>query len=432
MHGRPVAKISFGMTQLMIILAILGPTLRVFSIGGANIFLFRLLLPLYGVVLIVTALDESRCGNGISLPWSIILLLVFAILCLVSTGWAGNTESAVSGLARVLGGILLAVGIVQTTSDDRHLQRLMSVLYLLGVMSIVVYLGEVTLDTHLSTSNLVGHPNRPPYTRYGSAWFYNINDLAMFLTIASAYPIALAMTGHRNYSTRILHLGVASAFLGVVYLNNARAGIIGIVIIAVACVSVRLLEQAKCGRWILDMLGNHRVVTSIVLLIMGLLLAGVGLLSNPFTDGSLYKRWNFYAAGVDVGTSRMIGAGIGQSQYAIANTHLVRGEIASPHSWFGAVLAELGFGGLVLLLSIYALVLSGALRARSTEAFSVGILGALIGFPIAGLGPSNAFYMPTFWLTLAVGMALEKVRPHWGSRTAEEPVHHPRTDDRSH
>jgi O-antigen ligase len=133
------------------------------------------------------------------------------------------------------------------------------------------------------------------------------------------------------------------------------------------------------------------------------------LIPNPIAnvDSSLWIRWQLQKAAVV--ESDVLGHGLGTSASVIRRSTINTGGIYDPHSWYGVILIDTGYIGLVLFLIFYGGILVGLLRTNNPQDSiqTISII-SLIALPVAGLGPSNVVSMPMFWIVL--GLAVVKLQ----------------------
>jgi O-antigen ligase len=104
--------------------------------------------------------------------------------------------------------------------------------------------------------------------------------------------------------------------------------------------------------------------------------------------GSFPTQWGQIAPPPDIGINLHVGA--------------------NAHNWFVTLIGEYGFVGTVLFLLAYGWTADGLfeqyLQYRDPAAF--GLLGALLSFAIAGLGPSNPMTFQIQWIVLGLSIAV--------------------------
>jgi hypothetical protein len=104
--------------------------------------------------------------------------------------------------------------------------------------------------------------------------------------------------------------------------------------------------------------------------------------------GSLPTQWGQIAPPPDIGINLHVGA--------------------NAHNWFVTLIGECRFVGTLLFLLSYGWTADGLfeqyLQYRDPAAF--GLLGALLSFSLAGLGPSNPMIFQIQWIVLGLSIAV--------------------------
>jgi O-antigen ligase len=119
---------------------------------------------------------------------------------------------------------------------------------------------------------------------------------------------------------------------------------------------------------------------------------GVTLLFNTVVGsgvGSFPTQWGQIAPPPDIGINLHVGA--------------------NAHNWFVILIGEYGFVGTVLFLLAYGWTADGLLEQylRNRDPAALGLLGALLSFVLAGLGPSNPMILQILWIVFGLAIAVK-------------------------
>lgn len=389
------------LTLVAIVLAIIGPFLPGPQIAGVTLFPYRLFLPGYLGVLLLTLATQPG-ATSIELPRPTIPLFGVLAVVIISIGYTSNFSATVRGIILFGANFLLLVGIVWTLNDRRWVYRGWLTLFILSLLALGVIALEYVTGWHSPVSQIHSLPEYPPYTYYATAFFRNVNDTGFFLSIAGMFPLTMAIYPR---TIRWLRAGMFSLWVIGIWFAlrvGARAILAAYAlafVFSVALVHGRAVRRAitapttRFSRVIMSAFGIIAVVAFMVL-------------PNPFPKSatSLWIRWQLHKAAIAVGG--LFGTGIGAGRFAIENKPIPTGGISSPHSWAGAFIADIGILGLFLFLLFYG-GLFAALLQRSTGEDPVAVMsvGAIVIFPVAAIGPSNATLTAMFWVTLGLGIA---------------------------
>mgnify|MGYP006275495237 FL=1 len=368
-----------------------------------SLFPFRILLPIYVAVLIVAI---SLYGiYKIQIPEVTAALFGFIILGMVGTLQAIPAGISVKGAIVFSTRLLLLFGIILTLNTRRWVYRGWMVLFALVVLSFGVAMIEISTGWHWAQGRLATFPDIPPYSNWASAWYYNINDFSFFVVIGTIPALILALKPATNYRTRILFAIIWIIGVIITFRIYSRAAVLTqflVIITAVALVRSHDIRGLLCQ--------IPLKAGKVTLPTIGCFLAGVFYtVPNPINDvgSSLWIRWQLQKAAILEGG--IIGQGLGSASAIIGsssiNTGFV-GDLAAPHSWYAAIISETGMLGLILFLTFYGGLLTKLVR-KSDMNDPIPIIGvtALIALPVAGLGPSNALRLPTWWIVIGLSVS---------------------------
>jgi hypothetical protein len=399
----------------MISLSVLGELLPSPEIFGAILSPYRILVPVYILFLFAYVVQEKE----LEVPKSLLLLVFFLVLSSFSFLWAKNPEVAIRGAGRMTAKGILGVGIVLTANDRRTLYHYSVVVLGLAVIGLIFSGFELVSGFHLHTSKYVGRDITGRFGYYTTAWFYNVNDYAFFLGLAAVYPLALVI---QQKTSVIVKTASAIFLLGtlLILVNiGARAGLVSILI---SLITVVIFAYDVASHKRTDFIFSNRTVSVFLASVTTALIFLVTFFNNPFSVShtSLFLRWQLQAVATNIGVSYPFGVGIGNVSSTIISSGEVLKDIGAPHSWYGTTIASLGIPGLVLLVLLFARVIGGTCRKaiQSSDPIAIGIAGWILTVPISTLGPSNAMFLPTFWIGIGFGIAVIKNYPVVGGQTA--------------
>lgn len=411
MDDTPLRGTVLAATVLAIPLAVLGPALPGIEFPALNVFAYRLYVPVYAAVLVLAVLTADR--PALSLPRNALYVLVVAMYAAASVLWAPDRAAALRELALLSSGLTLAVLlplVVQRRSDLRHLVMAVTGLALLALPIAAV---ELLTDWHHPLSQLTVIRDAPPYDRFSSAWFRNVNDFSLFLGLAAPFFLVNALDDRQPTTKRVLHGVVVAAIAGVVTLNSARAAMAMLVVVVLAGV-VLARRPSLASRAVDSRHGGTAIAT--VALVGGALaftFASV-VIANPFaeTQFSLWVRWQLLSAGARMLFDTLVGVGVGNYPVVLDTMAVPTDGITSPHNWVVRALAEFGFIGGGLLLFAVARVIDGLLvrYAATHDLLDLALLLSVVGFVIGGMGASSALALEAVWVVLGLGIAAISIR----------------------
>lgn len=395
-------------TAILIILAVFGVGLDGVAVGPFEAPPFILYLGVHATLML--ALMISRSEYVLDLPRPLLILLLFAMYVLGSSFWAADIVSAMKEMLLIFASIITGLFVYWTVADRWTLSKYISVLKLLALVGVVIGVLEITMGIHLPMSKRYGTVSYYKAT----AWYVNENDFSMFLAMVSFLFFAEALSVD-ELRTRILGTGGFVACLIILLQNGSRAALL-----AVFAVSMLLLG-IYFSRDTIRTLASERTrlpVFSLSALFGALAVVGLALaISNPFDpqfSRSLWFRWRTLELGVSLLFDTVVGSGVGSfpTQW---------GQIAPPpdiginlhvganaHNWFVTLIGEYGFVGTVLFLLAYGWTADGLLEQylRYRDPAALGLLGALLSFALAGLGPSNPIIFQIQWIVFLLAIAV--------------------------
>jgi O-antigen ligase len=310
----------------------------------------------------------------------------------------------------IFASILTGLIVYWTVPDRGTLSKYISVLKLLALVGVAIAVLEITTGTHLPVSKRYGTVSYYKAT----AWYVNENDFSMFLAMVSFFFFAEALSVDK-LRDRMLGTVVFVACLIILLQNGSRAALLAVFAVSILLLGVHLGRnkiRTLASEW------TRLPVFTLSTLFGALAIVGLALaISNPFepqSSRSLWFRWRSLELGVFLLFETVVGSGVGSfsTQW---------GQIAPPpdiginlhvganaHNWFVTLIGEYGFVGTVLFLLAYGWTADGLLEQylRYQDPASLGLLGALLPFVLAGLGPSNPMVLQIQWIVFGLAIAL--------------------------
>ncbi|MGB9961581.1 O-antigen ligase family protein [Halobacterium sp. MBLA0001] len=385
-------------TYVMIVLATLGATLPSVHIAGIYITPYRLLLIPYLLLAIFWTMKQHQ----IQLVRGTSLLVIFLLIAISSVTWSIYPNLTLRDAAQLGTGAVLAVALSFILIDRKSIHRSLIVLSLLGVAALVISIPEVLTGNNLPTSKYAGRTIDGNIGYLATAWHFNINDLSMFLLLTIAYPMATIFSKNISSQTKRNSLIFTVAIIGLVFNNGSRAALISVAImIAVVAILSYVSHRDAVPDWI-----SFRPIMALFSLLTYALGVVLLALPNPIPakSSSIFARWELYEAEFSIGTSSIIGVGLGSSSRLIQERKLTPNEVGDPHSWFGVAFTELGIAGLLVLLALFAYLISNSIRAslRTKDPAVIAIAAWAFALPLSTLGPSNALYLESTWVGIGI------------------------------
>ncbi len=370
---------------------------------NVNLFPFRLLLPFYAGS--VSLLFIYR-GYDIFLPHSVLYLLGFAIVGVLTSISVFPAGYVLRGAVIFSACFTVFFGIILTLTTRKWVYYGWMTVCSLGLVSFVVAAFEYTTGWHASLSQVHQLPNRPPYDSYVTAWFTNVNDMSFFLVLSLIPALVLGFTA-RKTTTRLFWLAMWITGFSLTIHLGARASILGFAVAGFVVVGFVYSDRLRyvAGRF------PTRFGQAAAPLIGIFAVLIFALVPNPAStaSSSLWIRWQLQKAAAYSGG--LTGNGLGSSYTVIGRSPIRTNGVGSPHSWYGALLTDTGIIGLTIFLAFYGGLVSRLCRSAALRQ-PVHLMGAtaVITLPIAGLGPSNAFLMPLFWIVLGLAVSALQIQ----------------------
>jgi teichuronic acid biosynthesis protein TuaE len=337
--------------------------------------------------------------------------LYVAWLCwlLITVAWAPYPGSAPHYLFQFVS--LGAIGFA-TACAGLTRRRLVWLVRLLGAvygLSLLIGLAEWRLHVHLPSAS-------PTYAHHGktAGYFFNTNDFGTYL--AFCWPFVLLLPGLLR-RRRVLVLTVLTLLvtLFVLRYTTSRTSVIAI---GLETVVVGLAVARRSGRR-----ARTAATVLVVIVLIGVALALTGRFGSALSatnlvsqvrsgQGSGGVRTELQTAGLRAGSTRLfLGVGPGNAEPLVAAENPTF-TIFNLHDWWLEVFVDGGLPALLIFLTMFLLLLRAMVRVeRYARDPLVRYLGAatavaLVGFPIAIVGPSTAILFPPLAVILGLAVAV--------------------------
>ncbi len=396
-------------TGVLMVVAILGPSLPGIPVGSYNLFFFRVVTFLLYVPLLSYLVLTERIER-LTLPKPGLYLLVFVAYLIASSIWATDKAAALTSLSVILLALLVAFTLVLTTERQEHVNAYLTALLGLVICSLFIACLELTADIHLGVSRIPTLPEYPPYTYRMSAWYHNSNDFSFFLSVCSSLPLVNALYSNNDTRSRTFNLLVFVAIIAVIALNQSRATILAEIGIVATCLFLyygrRLLKPY--AKQIRTVLAGLPLIVGIGFVVFVPLFGAVvsGVLSN-----SLWVRWQLMTIGTRIALETLFGVGVGNFPITVEYLNVPTNDVLSPHSWLTWLLGTTGLFGTGLFLVVYGRVIADLLYDYVVEESptSLMLFASILSFSLNGLGPSNAFKLQIVWILLGLSLAALRI-----------------------
>jgi len=389
-------------TVLLIVLAVFGSGLDGVSVAGFDVFPFILYLIPHSIL--VFFLVNRHSEYLFDIPSPLVAVLLFALYAVGSSFLAIGASSVLKVMVIVVASISVAAFAYWSVGDAWSLRRYVGILQLLALLGLAIAVIEITTSTHLPVSKRFG---MDAYYK-STAWYVNENDFSMFLAMVSFLFLADTLIAS-SISRRVFSIAAFFASVIVIYVNNSRAALLAVAIIG-GIVLILFWGRTKLSDRFPPNDRGRLITTTVFGVAFGVIIL-VLLIGNPFerqSSRSLWFRWQTFEASVAILIETGgLGAGIGNFPTALEQSEVAPDFAAKAHNWFAALLGECGVLGTLLFLLAYGRTADGLLYRFIThgDAISLGLLGGLLSFGIAGLGPSGPMSFQIQWIIIGLGIA---------------------------
>jgi hypothetical protein len=378
----------------------MGPFLPSIQTSFGTLFPFRLILPVYLLTLIVAILLYD--AYHIQIPRATTALFAFLVLGVFSTLLAVPTGINISGVVVLAARFSLLFGIILTLNNRRWVYGGWMLLLSLAVISFGVASVEIFTGWHWSGSRLTQLSDAPRYSNWASAWYHNVNNFSLFVLIATIPALVMALDTSIKRGVRAVSALIWIIGLLIILQIYSRAVIWAYPVTIITAITLMRSYDIQTLLCRVPVRASKIVVPPI-----GVSLAGIFyFMPNPISNvgSSLWTRWQLQKAATLVGG--VFGQGFGSASAIISKAPINTDGITAPHSWYGAIVSETGIVGLILFLIFYVGLLTDLLRMSDrTDPVQIMSVTALVALPLGGLGPSNVFRVPIWWIALGLSVS---------------------------
>lgn len=438
--------------HLMVVCAVLGPTLGVPLLPGFRLTCFRVVFFLLVAGLIIRQVRHPSLAFSQLIPvrWYVVFFAGWLIYGGISLAWVGHLELGLKYMAFLMMMLLLCLSFpyfIRSSGGIRQTSRI-----LFGVFFVLVVFGLVESITlwHLPVSRYFGE-DQP----YPTSFFTNQNDFATAITLGLPFLVtALYMIPMRRWNRSVVYAtGVVA--LGCLLMTGSRsnngfvlplAGLVWGLLIPFT-VERRKLTRANllkgAGLLLLALLLVHQL-TSVLLSQhtrdkLGSTLGVIQDLQGSWNfreeggeepnqavsgDQSIHTRKALIMNGLRLlHQSRYLGVGAGNIEYYMQKMPEV-GK-TNIHNWWAEVLVNFGVVVFIPYILLYFLLLYRLWRLARVKGpnppspwirwGAVSSLVALIGYFFGGMSPSTAIHFTPMWIVLGFALAVVAM----GSREEE-------------
>lgn len=428
--------------HLMVVCAVLGPTLGVTLLPGFRMTGFRVVLFLLVAGLIIRRIRHHSPELSPLVPVRryVAFFACWAIYGWVSLTWAGHLESGLKYSSFLVMMLLLCLSFPYFIHSSGSIRRSSRILF--GVFFVLVIFGLVESLTmwHLPVSRYFGE-NQP----YPTSFFTNQNDFATAITLGLPFLVtALYMIPMRRWNKGVVYAtGVIALVCLLMTGSRSNSGFA----LPLAGLVWGLLIPFTVERWKLNR--THLLKGAGLLLLAILLVHQLTsiLLSQHSRDklGSTLgvfqdlQGWDFREGGEEklkqaasgdqsihtrkalianglrlLHQSRYLGVGAGNIEYYMQGMPGV--DKTNIHNWWAEVLVNFGVVIFIPYMALYFLLLYRLWRLARVKGpklpspwirwGAVSSLIALIGYFFGGMSPSTAIHFTPMWVVLGFALAV--------------------------
>lgn len=372
-------------------------------------------------VALIASRRNSNADNFISRHSAMsLLIIVFLAWTLAGVGWAENPGVVVTGFSRYGLNCVLFLVVYAAVRTRRNA---------------LVLAGFFVLGTAIAAGDAIINP--PTVTAAGDlsragGTFGDPNDLAAVLVVGLLVSLAVALNRVAAPGVRLASIGAAVLSVAGIFLSLSRGGLVALGVALLAGVAV-------AGRW--------RALMALLTLTVAL--ATVGYFAFYASPNAKQRVTQTSGNGGGSGRKdlwrialRMVNdhpvRGVGTDNFQVSSIHylLLPGAVTRAayivdepkvaHNMYLGVLAEEGFVGLALFLTIIGFSLRCFQKAwrrfraagdRDMEILAYALFIGLVGFLAASVFLAEE-YSKQLWLLLALGPALLRVSGPDGTNTA--------------
>ncbi|MFC4077400.1 O-antigen ligase family protein [Salinithrix halophila] len=448
--------------HLMVVFAVLGPTLGVPVIPGFKLTLFRLFFLTLAAGLFIRWARSRDLESSHMHPvrWYTAFFAFWVVYAAVSLTWAGSLGLGLKYLTFLVTMLLLCLSFPFFLKGSSHIEQTGRVLFWAFFIIVVYGLIESVTYWHLPASRYFGRESSNV-----TSFFSNQNDFATAITLGLPFLVtALYMLAARRKAKVLIYLtGIIT--LCDLFLTGSRSNSgFALPLVAVTWLALIPFTVERSKR-------NFRnLLKGAGLLLLAVVVTG-GLLSSVLSDqtrsklgstlgvfNDLQSSWTLpneddipldeeEASSRDqsisirkalimnglhfLARSHYLGVGAGNIEYYMLGAPGV-GAKSNIHNWWAEVLVNFGVGVFLLYMTLYfwmlwrlfrlarvkeAVGLSPVIRWGATASFI-----ALIGYFFGGMSPSTAIHFTPMWIVYGFALAVIAVgeRQRYAARHKEE------------
>jgi teichuronic acid biosynthesis protein TuaE len=323
---------------------------------------------------------------------------------LLSTTWAANKSLAIKELfyfVIFLFVILAIIGLLMKIDhDEAKVQKIFNVI---GIITIVIALVEIVFNMHLPTSRYATNIQFMELDlRVATAYFYNENDLSLFLVLISPFYLANIFKGKFHF--HLFYIGMTGLLCFIIYQNGSRAALASVLIQIAVWFFIHHQKMAKVMLWI------GLVFTPIVSFAIFSKVSTLWGFYNLTAESvnSMQVRLNLVFSGV-YSSLRAFLVGVGPGNFEVNvdkdlfNTH----GIVNPHNWWVELFTNYGLFITLAFIAFFIYLIRQLYRLYKVnhQRLPLIYLLSLCGFILASIGPSRTFYFWPMWLIYALILA---------------------------
>ncbi|KON86259.1 hypothetical protein AF332_05105 [Sporosarcina globispora] len=373
-------------------------------IGPLRMTLLRLVIGFLFVIMLDQIFIKKNPFHTDHIRFPLVFLGIWFYYGAISLIWTNNKGTAIKELyyfAVFLLLILVLVFLLQNLKSS----VITATFWFIGVVLIPISILEFIFDVHLPTSRFVIEAERFSDIDYRRAtgFFYNENDLALFLVIL--LPFYLSGLLKKSLLVKLANVIIIVALLLITYFNDARLSVIAIVlqILLFALLSYKNLIKHGARLFLLFSPLLFLAAAGIVYY-----LANASFFEGiKAGQGSAFIRMNLYLSGI-YGTFQSFMLGVGPGNFQHMDFSFDTLGFTNPHNWWLEVLTNYGlfvFAGycaffLYIMVQLYLIYWSD----KKNNILALILFLSFIGFAISCLGPSSLFYFWPMWLLYGVAL----------------------------
>ena len=420
----PIVNDMPWLKKLWVVIAFLflcGPGPFAILVGEVHITLFRIMIPLYLYLFLLTLfVYQGRMEFRNKVGMYLLFLILWFLWAVFSLFWVPSVYDATRHIVLLLSLVLMTLFsllFLTRVEDMRHFYHLWVVL---AIVLVGIGIWEYTTGMHLPISRETEYIGIR--ATFPTGLFGNPNDFATALSLSFPFLYVMVAYSRRNL-VKVLGVILILASFYLIVLNRSGANIIAFLI---GICLVFLLARHK-----LKFLG----VAVIVLVLVAFLSYAFPLSDDALSfhetihnasqeitridpgNTSTLTRINLIRNGLAfLSDSYFLGIGAGNFEYYMLNEELLYYSWghSNAHNWWLESLVDYGVLIFALLLAFYIGLLRNLLRVsrnsrnQTLKIVSLATFIALVQFSVAGLSASASFGIgrPFIWFLFASALSI--------------------------